>query len=1061
MTHSLGRSSETSTRALIPQLLRLLAVSRFGLAGWVALVAASSLSAQDPGEAYRLGKGFYDMGLYARAIPHFEEVRDGKAEPELLEQSLFLLGECYYVEKKLPSAGARYLELIRKFPETSHRRDALLRAGESLVKVGEYQEASSVLDKLLSDPGEGEAAALYWAAEAQVRLENSERAETYYQRLVDQHAESEFFPYSAYNLAGMRQRAGRAGEAIATLERVDLSKAPETLREPIHLLSGDLHLALGQSDSALQAYDRVTGAERRPLALEGIARAANLAGDTGRIQSARQEAYSKYRESPERLRIDLILAAVIAETGRVEEVDALLEDHVADTKNEATFWRAWSRGVANRHDEAIAFFEYLAETDASTQWSNWALYRLSFEKRAIYDWEGALKASTDFISRYPEDSKSVEMAAARVECLFQLDRDAEVIEAKVAFVEKYPDHELTGQVTRFAGESAIRLENWPVAIQSFETLLAGTDSATARLAIWPRLAWSLFQAKPAESAARLQSFFDEAQAAYAIALSSGEAVDPSLVAEVGRVLGFAYRQSQHPEGAVVALDTAQGLDAEGEEGALCELELASLLVALNRPVDEVAPRFQSVLKRSQIPTTRARAELELGELFAAAGRHQEATEPLRSFVKNNPVSETWGYGVLALAFCEWRLGTFDQAEATLAKLFGWEPLPEYPDVRSEAIFLAGQVAKSQELLEPSEGYFTRYLEEHPNGSRRAEVIRELARLAEAKGDPEAARGWLAKLYSEHGEDPQADEALYRLAWLESEAGETDKAKNLFTELLTRYPESSFVGDTQYRLAEIAYAAGDYELARSHYQKALESADADRLGPFVTYRIAWSHRREENWELALASFRKVSTDYPEAPVSSESIFLASEAARELERAQEERALLEAFLGQADQHAYQREAKIRYAELLTGDAEWQQIKQLLEPVETDDLSTPLKARRSVALGRALLKLGAARSALSHFESALAAGELVAAEAHFEMGNAHVELGDLERAISTYLSGTIRFPYKPWATRSAIEAGRQSIALGKTAEAKRILTNAYNQDPESAWGREAKKLLDSIEG
>ena len=117
--------------------------------------------------------------------------------------------------------------------------------------------------------------------------------------------------------------------------------------------------------------------------------------------------------------------------------------------------------------------------------------------------------------------------------------------------------------------------------------------------------------------------------------------------------------------------------------------------------------------------------------------------------------------------------------------------------------------------------------------------------------------------------------------------------------------------------------------------------------------------------------------------------------------------------------------------------------------------------MALGRALVQLGAARAAVTLFEDALKEGKSLAAEAQFEMGLAHRSMGDRQRAIEVFINGPVLYPFRPWAIRSYLEAGRDLIADGKRSEATRVLNLAIKEDPEGKWGKEARKLLSARKG
>ena len=99
----------------------------------------------------------------------------------------------------------------------------------------------------------------------------------------------------------------------------------------------------------------------------------------------------------------------------------------------------------------------------------------------------------------------------------------------------------------------------------------------------------------------------------------------------------------------------------------------------------------------------------------------------------------------------------------------------------------------------------------------------------------------------------------------------------------------------------------------------------------------------------------------------------------------------------------------------------LKNVTVFASSSDRVDPIYKEAGVALGRALVQLGSARSALPFFEEALAEGNAVAAEAQFEMGLAYRDLGERKRAVEVFLNGPVLYPFRPWAVRCYLEAGR----------------------------------------
>lgn len=1053
--------------------------------------AAARTQSGEAAREYKLGKGHYDLGLTDRAISHFERVRALSADSSAgvtaaqKEQVLFLLGECYFVAGTLDRAGERYLELTRLYPDSTHRGDAWVRAAECWVKLDRSQDAIAVVEQLLSDPKlaaspEWGAPALFWSGEAHSRMNEPVEARARYTRLTSSFPSHELASFARFNLAGLLRADGQNAEALSQIEA--MSVVPDVLAEPVRLLEGDAALTLEQFDRAASAYSKVTTEARRGAALEGMARAARGSGQRDALLSTQLELAHRFPLTPERRRVDLLCGAWAAEDGDVEQADGFLMIHdpieMADSAvpanwgdtlgAEARFWRGWARGAAGDPDAAIKVYRPLLGEDG--EWASWALFRTAAELRRVSRWEDGRTAALGFVSKHGEDPRVPEAMAGAVECSYRLGDHDQVLTLAQSFDRDYAGHPLRVEVIRFKCESAVATEEWDDAIAGYESLLGQLSIDEDRGAVLaaeslPRLAWARYQRDGAASAEPLAVIVSQ--------LDSLENSTPAARAEVGLLLGHAHLLANDADAAILAFERASSADASGSAGARAALEAASARTRMGSDPAEIIAGYESAIARTEGPN-QARAHLELAEYLVSLDRDAEATPQFQAFLAGAPPAADIPFALLALAFCQWREGEMAPAKETLEKLEQFHAdrddntSPAGVEVLGDAKFLEGQVAKGLGNTDEAQSAWTQYLGAFGGGPREPEILRELARLAEADDDSGRAIEYLTQRDRDYPVAPGADESLYRLAWLQQESQQPDLAKKSYESLKQRFPESSLIGDVEYRLGDLAYQAGSYDEARQRYRASIQSPEGERLGEFARYRIAWSFQREENWSEAQAAFVSVSDSHPDGKLGLESLFLAAEAAGQqavatgdVKFTAQERSLLERFLANANNHEYVPDAAVRLAELVTRDRDWAQVRTLLEPLLSRELEKVLLARHRVALGRALRESGAAKSAIRYLEEALAEGEAIAAEAQFEIGLCHRSLGDRKQAISVFTSGPILYPFKPWALRSYLEAARDMVAEGSNVEAKRLLERAIEQDDGGPWGQAARQLLTKIEG
>ncbi len=1018
---------------------RFLILASLGVLFCAAFAAPSSVAAQGVDEDFRLGKGLYNQGFFDRAIPALERVRQGGATPAQLEETLFLLGEAYRSSGDAEKAAQRFGAMLQQFPSSQWVRLARVGRGECLVRTRKFGEAVQVLNALLRDPGDEKLQGLYWLGEAHSRAGSVEEAVTAYRSLIDESAEDALAPYAAYNAGLLLRDADRSADGVALLQKIDIGKAPKEIADQLWLLSGDLLLRAGDPQRSIQAYTQVAEGDLMRSALAGICWAARDLDERDVFAIAHETLKNRFGDSEEALDVDLLLGSWCAETGDWQGADKALNGRRNGPRgSEAQFWRSWARSVAGRHEEAAREYQRIASGD--DRWSLDASYRVEGEFRKCEKWREALDAATAFLAKNTDVARGADVLAGAVESAYRVGEDTKVLELERRFRGEHEDHALTLHVMRFAAEAALRSSNYDEAIARFAQLWSSVDDAEKQ-ELGPRFAWALVQKDPAAFGDELTIIRDD--------------IKGTAAAEVGILLGRTRAAEKEIGAAERAFKAAIAADPDGDAGARARLELAVLMQG-GTDVAAAEKAYREILSKSAPPEIRARATIDLAELLAGRGGFEEAIPLFERYISEHGSGEFIASAQLGLAFSCWRVGRHDDALRSVVAL---RRVTKDETTLAEGLYVEGRVRADKKDHAAAATALGRYLSSYPGGAREAEVLRELARVEEESNRPADAIAHLQQLVEKHSNVTGVDEALYRLGWLQGEADDAEASKASFRALIDGYPQSNYVGDAHYRLGDYAYDEGSFEDARSHYRAAQSSPDQERLAERARYRIAWSYVREESWKEAQKEFTALADADSAGELAGESLFLAADAAGHLSDNGAERKLLERFVTGHPNHELGNEGRIRLAELLTDAKEWSRTRDLLDPLRGAKLDGDLEPRHRIALGRALVRAGNAQSSLPLFKDALKKGEAFAAEAQFEMGLAYRKMGDRTRAIETFINGPVLYPYRPWAIRSYLEAGRDLIEEGKQSEAKRVLELAVKQDSQGQWGKEARKLLGSI--
>ncbi len=1016
-------------------------VAAFLLCPWFLLTSNAPLDARDDATArdLRLGKGLYDQQLFERAIPPLERVRAGTTSDPERAESLFLLGEAYRSLDKLAEADVRFSELLDRSPRSEWAILAKLGRGEVLVRLDRSAEAVPLLRAATSGPAAERPAAQYWLAEAEARLGRPELAIAAWRAIVETAPEHELAPFAAHNAALRLRDAGEARDGLALLDRLQLEKVEGSLRDRIRLLAGELALAADDPRRALREYQAIEDPGSEAAALAGQAWAAQALDDAVTLESARRRLAEKHPRSAERIEVDILYGSARAEAGDIRGTDGALASHGDGARAaEARFWRAWARRAAGRPAEAAELF---MTVEGDGPWATRAVLRAEEEWRKAERWTEALAAAQRFVETWGDDPRAAAVVAGAVESSYRLGNDQRVLVLESGFVKRWPDDPLAAAVGHYAAESALRSDDVATAVTLFARLW---KDPTRRGAIGPRYSWALSLAGGDQVASRIAALIP--------------ALEGSGACEAGILLGRAQLAAGDNPAALRAFRSAAESDPSGEAGARARLEVATLLGAEGGAGAE--EMYRAVLSGSAAEPVRARARVDLATLLAGRGEDATAEPEFARYLEDHPGGADRADAWIGLAYCRLRLEDLDGALAAISGLRKGSP-PPGDSPRAEALYLEGRVQQAKGDPRAATRAMTAYVEKHPDAPRIAEAMRELGRIAEAEGDADGARGWWARRLALGPEANGSDEALYRLAWLELQAGDADDASGRFRALIAGHPKSAFVGDAHFRLGEIAYEAEEYETARQEYRAAIASPFADRIAERAQYRIGWSFRRAEEWAEAKEAFEELVKKHPTGELAGEASFLAGDAAERSGDSTGELRLLTRFIEKYPNHERVPVARIRLAERRNEQEEWGEARALLDPLRTASLEEPWRARHRIALGRALTRLGSPRAALPVLTEALDEGGARAAEAQFEIGLAHRAAGDRDRAIEAFIHGPVLYPFKPWAVRSHLEAGRDLLIAGKRKEAERVLKLAIDQDSDGEYGREAEKMLRGTPG
>ncbi len=200
---------------------------------------------------YNIGYAYFQLKNYADANLAFRKFVNAKPKDtkEKLNDAFLRIGDCYYVSKDYSSSIENYNEALKlKVRDGDY---ALFQKAMCYGYLSKSNEKINALQELLKDyPGKStyEDDAKFELASEYLKVRETDRAYTYYKKLVDEHPASSYVSKSLLQLGVLQYNKKKYGEAVASFNKV-INKYPKTSEalEAIESLK-DLYVSIKQPE---------------------------------------------------------------------------------------------------------------------------------------------------------------------------------------------------------------------------------------------------------------------------------------------------------------------------------------------------------------------------------------------------------------------------------------------------------------------------------------------------------------------------------------------------------------------------------------------------------------------------------------------------------------------------------------------------------------------------------------------------------------------------------------------------------------------------------------------
>lgn len=354
--------------------------------------------------AYTLAADHYNNGEYAFAVPLFERFADNAAKPEDRPRGTYFAGLCYRMLARDREAIDAFQKVVADPAGATFAPQAKVALGHLALKVGKLKEALSQFEEIISSPYvpkvRGEAA--LHAALTATKLGQHELSEKYLNLVMTAPGMEEFRADAQTALMGSYFAKKQYREVVETFRRSQI-KATDEKQAARLMLAGRSYMRLKRPTEALQVFRDV----ERIMKPE--------------TDIAFQAAY--YR---------LLCFFQIEGKHVPDQVDAFLQlyrkarpadPHIHTAlmmKAESLFSNKETAAAAKVYSEINAAFVSEKNRPGLLYQRGWCLSEAG-------DAQGAIRSLSDFISKYPSDSRVDSAYAKRAKAFADSNEPAKAI----------------------------------------------------------------------------------------------------------------------------------------------------------------------------------------------------------------------------------------------------------------------------------------------------------------------------------------------------------------------------------------------------------------------------------------------------------------------------------------------------------------------------------------------------------------------------------------------------------------------------------------------------------
>jgi TolA-binding protein len=661
------------------------------------------------------------------------------------------------------------------------------------------------------------------------------------------------------------------------------------------------------------------------------------------------------------------------------------------------------------------------------------------------DFPGSAKATTAFLQRYPEDALAGDMRFLHAENLFLMKKQKEAEAAFREFAITHKQHDKRWAAVFRIAQILHYQEQWEesnkIAVPLLEKDLKGDLFSPLAFVVgenYFRLGkWS-------EAIAPFEAF---------LASHSKPQQDPQLSADV--------QQGPYVDAALLQLGIACSRIGKKQD-ALRYLELLEKTYSTETP---------------HLPLALA----EQGKLYYELEKLEQARKSLETFLKYRGDQQLQLFNSNAateLGRVYYYLGWIDAAAERYAEAavnFGLAVANDRgrrgndgSALEADALLQQGIALVNAEDFAQAATHLQSLAQKYKNHPQIG-LVKYYAGLAYARSKKwPAAASYFQQVLKDHSDAPFADKALYEWAWCEREQKRTAQATEQYELLLAKYPKSTLVSKVQSELADLNLDMGAQEAVIARLTETIKTVQDAKLKFELRYQLASAYFKTKNFEKSAPLFEALIPDGKQSELLPSILFQAGESrlaltetvpARDHYQAASQIEKVPASLAES--------ILLRLGETQNITGQHQQAQASYQQFLTQYRESQWTRNAQYGLAFAMEKQQDYENAIGEYAKLLPTGANRAVkmdkwlvQGRYQMGECYFNLQQYDKAIVEFASvDASAGGYPEWQAKAVLEMGRVYLSQGQKTDAADRMKEVLQRFPNSKAAGVAQKYLDEI--